>query len=73
MPLRRSLLCWITQASAGFDEAVAAYQRNDFKTALAEFRPLAEQGNAKAQTLLGFIYELGQALAQQYFSRYSAP
>lgn len=30
------------QASAGFDEGVLAYEKSDFKTALAEWRPLAE-------------------------------
>ncbi len=40
-----------TPAWAGFDEGVAAYHRGDYATALREFRPLAEQGDAAAQWL----------------------
>ena len=48
-------------AWAGLDEGVAAYHRGDYAAALREFRPLAEQGNAKAQYNLGLMYvgELG--------------
>ncbi len=51
-------------AWAGFDEGLAAYNRGDYKTALREFRPLAEQGDAAAQFYLGFMYETGQGVAQ---------
>ena len=43
-------------AWAGLDEGVAAYERGDYKTAMREFRPLAEQGDAAAQIELGRIY-----------------
>ena len=43
-------------AWAGFDEGLAALKRDDYATALREFRPLAEQGNAKAQYSLGLMY-----------------
>ena len=43
-------------AWAGFDEGLAALKRDDYATALREFRPLAEQGNAKAQNSLGDMY-----------------
>ncbi len=36
-------------AWAGFDEGVAAHKRGDYATALSEWRPLAEQGHARAQ------------------------
>ncbi len=42
-------------AWAGWDEALAAYKRADYATALREFRRLAEQGNAKAQNTLGLM------------------
>ncbi len=51
-------------AWAGFDEGVAAYNRGDFATAIREWRPLAEQGNAKAQYNLGFMYRNGQGVPQ---------
>ncbi len=40
-------------AWAGWDEGVAAYERGDYATALREWRPFAEQGNASAQFNLG--------------------
>ena len=35
-------------------------------TALREWRPLAEQGNANAQFFLGFMYDNGQGVPQDY-------
>jgi hypothetical protein len=51
-------------AWAGWDEATAAYKRGDYATAIRELRPLAEQGNAKAQSNLGFMYIKGQGVPQ---------
>ncbi len=51
-------------AWAGFDEGVAAYHRGDYATALSEFRPLAEQGNARAQRALGLMYRKGHGVPQ---------
>ncbi len=48
-----------TPAWAGFAEGLAAYKRGDYATALREFRPLAEQGDATAQSVLGNIYGEG--------------
>ena len=53
-------------AWAGFDEGVAAYNRGDFATAIREWRPLAEQGNAKAQYNLGVMYDEGLGVPQDY-------
>ncbi len=53
-------------AWAAWDEAVAAYQRGDYATALREFRPLAEQGNAGAQHNLGVMYYNGHGVPQDY-------
>ncbi len=53
-------------ARAGWDEAEAAYQRGDYATAILEFRPLAEQGNAIAQYNLGLMYGKGQGVPQDY-------
>ncbi len=47
-------------AWAGFDEGLAAYSRGDYKTALREWRPLAEQGYASAQAILGVMYSEGR-------------
>ncbi len=52
--------------TAGFAEpiadAIAAYNRGDFATALTLFRGPAEQGDAAAQTGLGFLYENGEGV-----------
>ena len=53
-------------AWAGFDEGLAAYRRGDYATALREWRPLAEQGDADAQYNLGVMYEHGQGVPQDY-------
>jgi hypothetical protein len=42
----------------GFD----AYNRADHATALRELKPLAEQGNARAQSNLGFMYYKGHGV-----------
>jgi uncharacterized protein len=53
----------ITFASP-FDDALSAYSRGDYETAMRLFRPLAEQGNADAQANLGFMYQNGQGVPQ---------
>ena len=42
-----------------FDAGLDAYVAQDYATALREWKPLAEQGHAGAQTGLGFMYEEG--------------
>ena len=49
---------------AGFDEGVAAFERGDYATALKEFRPLAEQGDADGQFNLGLMYDPGRGVTQ---------
>lgn len=44
------------------DEASAAYEKRDFKTALTLWQPLAEHGNAAAQRGLGILYSNGSAV-----------
>jgi len=46
--------------------AQAAAARQDYATELTLLRPLAEQGNAKAQTTLGGMYHLGQGVPRDY-------
>ncbi len=53
-------------AWAGFNEGLAAYERGDYATALREFRPLAEQGDAVAQNNLGVMYRRGEGVPQDY-------
>src|SRR5215813_7248854 len=44
----------------------AAYNRADYATAMRLWLPLAEGGNADAQTMLGIIYEEGQGVSQDH-------
>jgi TPR repeat protein len=47
-----------------FQRAQAAYNRQDYVTALREWRPLAQQGDADAQAWVGYMYEQGQGVAR---------
>ncbi len=60
------LLLTAAQAFAGFDEGLAAAKAGNFKTALAEWRPLADQGNASAQYNLGVMYSNGEGVSQDF-------
>ena len=48
------------------EEGMAAYERGDFAIALRLFRPLAEQGHATGQFLLGGMYHQGFGVQQDY-------
>ena len=49
-----------------FDEAVVAYDAQDYKTAIELFRRLASQGDALAQCRLGLMYYEGLGTKQNY-------
>ena len=49
------LLAASSSVAADFAAGVEAYGRGDYSTALREFRPLAEQGDAAAQVKLGVM------------------
>ena len=57
---------------------MVAYNRGDYAPAIRLFRPLAERGNAKAQSLIGVMYRRGQGVARSsvrafiWFSRAAA-
>ncbi len=53
-------------AWADFEAGWEASRRGDYATALKEWRPLAEQGNAEAQLFLGDIYLNGLGVSQDY-------
>jgi TPR repeat protein len=55
----------IASAVAGpWEDGMAAYNRGDYVPAIRLFRPLAEQGNPKAQNVLGVMYRRGQGVAR---------
>ena len=49
-----------------FNKGFEAYQAGDFATALKEWQPLAEQGDAGAQFNLGVMYKNGWGVPQDY-------
>jgi hypothetical protein len=51
---------------ASFQAGEDAYLREDYETALSEWRPLAEQGDAEAQNMLGYMYRFGEGLPQDF-------
>ena len=53
-------------AWGGINAGSAAYQKGDHDAALREWRPLAEQGNDGAQLNLGFMYDNGFGVSQDY-------
>ncbi len=50
----------------GFNKGRMAYNKHDYETALREWQPLAERGNAEAQSSLGTIYYNGEGVKQDY-------
>jgi uncharacterized protein len=49
-----------------FEDAIAAYEAGEYATALQLFRPLADQGDVKAQYRLGIMYFHGLGVEQEY-------
>ena len=54
--------------SADYQSGLDAYHRGDYQAALEEWRPLAEQNNARAQTKLGWMYDFGRGVAQSHIT-----
>ena len=52
--------------SADFQKGMDAFDKEDYATALREWKPLAEQGYALAQNNLGVMYEKGQGVSRNY-------
>ena len=59
-----SLLLGVPSYSADFNKGLTAAQSGDFATALKEWKPLAEEGNAVAQNNLGLMYHNGWGVPQ---------
>ena len=58
------LLVLVTHATAGpYEDGVAAYDQQQYATALKLWLPLAEQGNAAAQFNVAVLYEKGLGTA----------
>tara|TARA_B100000965_G_scaffold62180_1_gene48019 strand:+ start:609 stop:1301 length:693 start_codon:yes stop_codon:yes gene_type:complete len=59
-------LVWAAPVRADFQAGVEAYKAGDYQTALAEWLPLAEAGNADAQFNVGLIHDGGQGVPRDY-------
>ncbi len=51
---------------ADFDGGESAYIAEDFEAAFQEWSPLAAQGHAEAQNMLGYMYRWGQGVDQDF-------
>jgi TPR repeat protein len=58
------LVLAVEMANAGLDEGRVAFERADYPAAFRELQPLAEQGNAFAQSRLGRIHLQGLGVAR---------
>jgi len=53
-------------AYADVNDGLDAYNKGDYKSAVNEWRPLANQGDADAQSNLGWMYENGKGVLKDY-------
>jgi TPR repeat protein len=51
---------------ADYQKGYAAYESGDYSTAVREWTPLAEQGDATSQTFMGMMYGRGEGVPQDY-------
>ena len=60
------LVAYDAPTFAGWDEGAAAYDADDYELAMRELRPLAKQGHARAQYIVGVMYSEGSGVPQDY-------
>lgn len=60
------LACASAASAQSLGQGIFAFQRQDYVTASRVFIPLAERGNAAAQSYLGFLFETGRGVPQNY-------
>jgi len=53
-------------AAGPLENGIAAYLRSDFATAQRLLNPLAEDGDARAQVVMGVMYETGLGVTRDY-------
>jgi len=52
--------------AADLENGLTAVRRGDYATAVREWTPFAEEGDAKAQALLGLMYDKGFGVERDY-------
>ena len=55
-----------TAQAQDLTKGIEAYHAGDYATALQEWKPLAEQGDAAAQLFLGFMHDYGEGVPQNF-------
>ncbi len=61
------LMLFFALAHAGdWEDGYAAYERQDYKTAVKLWRKVAETGDSSGQSILGAMYAQGQGVPQDY-------
>jgi uncharacterized protein len=70
-PLKQAITDLLTRPSAtgsarDADAGYAAYEKGNYETALKLLRPLAEQGDTRAQSTLGLLYYRGRGVREDH-------
>jgi TPR repeat protein len=60
--LAAQLMGTVAAVAGPWEDGMAAYNRGDYVPAIRVFRTLAEQGNAKAQNVLGVMFRKGEGV-----------
>ena len=60
------VLLSVNAMAGDLEDAKAAFEQRNYVVALRLFQPLAEQGDGRAQSALGLIYENGLGVPQDY-------
>ena len=64
------VVAFAVPASAGFPDAIEAYDQGDYASAFAEAMPVAKGGDADAQYLVGHFYARGQGVRTSFVHAY---
>jgi hypothetical protein len=64
IPVTLALLLTTSLASADFESAAEAYRDKDYVSAYRQFLPLANAGDARAQTVLALMYKYGESVPE---------
>lgn len=66
LTLAALLLTAAPPAVAAVEDGIAAYEAKEFEAAIAELKPLADQGNPQAQYYVGRMYASGEGTLRNY-------
>jgi TPR repeat protein len=57
---------WNVVSAGDWEDGYAAYERQDYVTAVKKWRAVAERGDRMGQSILGAMYAQGQGVPQDY-------